>query len=540
MGGALVSLALVAAGAEPDLKQGWSDAMRNQFYYTSQGSRIIPRAWLLALEREDTQEDFLADGLARFGYLPGTKSTLNPDKLPVGFAVDRQGRDAWVGMTCAACHTSEIKRGGITLRIDGGPAGADMYAFLAALDRAAKKAVTDDAAFARFAARVLGPDALPDKRQELRDGGLRQWSTEWAKFVEDSTPSKAKWGPQRLDAFNMIFNRIGAIDLGVPQGNTVPPDAPVSYPFLWGTSHHDKTQWNGAVPNDTPLKRLGRNTGQVLGVFGTIDYSRSYDYRNSVRMPDVMKLEDWVATLKAPEWPAGAFGAPDAKDVKRGATLYTNNCAKCHTPVARQDQFKPVKVTLMPASKVGTDETMTRMAATRILQTNMLEKRLYNYLPITSDPIPLPTLKQLGPKEPAAQVLSHSVVGAIVSWLEHPDAATPKSVQLKVSDVYPMFDNTVRDQNYKARPLNGIWATAPYLHNGSVRTLEQLLLPPAQREATFMVGSREFDPAAVGFVSGGSFLFDTTVAGNSNKGHVYGTKFGKTDRDALIAFLKTL
>jgi hypothetical protein len=69
---------------------------------------------------------FLADGLEQFGYLPGRAigflNPINPDKLPIGFAVDRE----WIGMTCAACHTSDITYAEKTLRIDGAPAAADM------------------------------------------------------------------------------------------------------------------------------------------------------------------------------------------------------------------------------------------------------------------------------------------------------------------------------------------------------------------------------------------------------------------------------
>ena len=86
---------------------------------------------------------------------------------------------------------------------------------------------------------------------------------------------------------------------------------------------------------------------------------------------------------------------------------------------------------------------------------------------------------------------------------------------------------------YKGRALNGIWATAPYLHNGSVPTLYDLLLPaqcPANdrqaecRPATFQVGSREFDPVKVGIRTEGyaGFTFDTRLPGNSNAGHEYG------------------
>jgi len=99
---------------------------------------------------------------------------------------------------------------------------------------------------------------------------------------------------------------------------------------------------------------------------------------------------------------------------------------------------------------------------------------------------------------------------------------------------------------YKARPLNGIWATAPYLHNGSVRTMRQLLLPASKRQKTFKVGSTEFDPNDIGFVDEGAFTLDTSRPGNSNAGHdgpVYGNAELEADKDqmnALLEYLKTL
>ena len=96
---------------------------------------------------------------------------------------------------------------------------------------------------------------------------------------------------------------------------------------------------------------------------------------------------------------------------------------------------------------------------------------------------------------------------------------------------------------YKARPLNGIWATAPYLHNGSVPNLWALLQPGAKRPGKFYVGSRAFDTKNVGLVSGqseGSFEFDASIEGNSNLGHEYGTDLSDDDKWALVEFLKTL
>jgi hypothetical protein len=99
---------------------------------------------------------------------------------------------------------------------------------------------------------------------------------------------------------------------------------------------------------------------------------------------------------------------------------------------------------------------------------------------------------------------------------------------------------------YKARPLNGVWASAPYLHNGSVPTVWDLLHHPAERPARFYVGSRQFDPVRLGLRSvaeeGGPRLFDydTTVRGNSSAGHPYGTQLTDDEKRQLIEYLKTL
>ncbi len=78
---------------------------------------------------------------------------------------------------------------------------------------------------------------------------------------------------------------------------------------------------------------------------------------------------------------------------------------------------------------------------------------------------------------------------------------------------------------YKARPLAGVWATAPYLHNGSVPTLYQMLSPVSRRSRTFPIGHRTFDPVNVGLttepLTAGGFWFDTTITGNSNSGHEF-------------------
>jgi hypothetical protein len=104
-----------------------------------------------------------------------------------------------------------------------------------------------------------------------------------------------------------------------------------------------------------------------------------------------------------------------------------------------------------------------------------------------------------------------------------------------------------RGAAYEARALYGIWATAPYLHNGSVPNLWELLTPAKRRKATFMVGSRVFDPKRVGYVTdqspfkSGTFVTDPNNAnGNGNGGHEFGTDLSEAERWALIEYLKGL
>ena len=116
--------------------------------------------------------------------------------------------------------------------------------------------------------------------------------------------------------------------------------------------------------------------------------------------------------------------------------------------------------------------------------------------------------------------------------------------------------------HYRARPLDGVWATAPYLHNGSVPTLEDMLTPQHERPKTFCVGNRQFDPRKVGLAAsdGGSCArgltaFDATQLGNSNLGHsfegteteprklppgIIGRALTPSERGALVEYLKTL
>jgi hypothetical protein len=93
---------------------------------------------------------------------------------------------------------------------------------------------------------------------------------------------------------------------------------------------------------------------------------------------------------------------------------------------------------------------------------------------------------------------------------------------------------------YWAPSLAGVWARSPYLHNGSVRTMQELLTPPADRAKTFRRGSRVYDETQMGYTDEGLYVLDTRTPGNANAGHAYGTGLSAGERDDLIEYLKTL
>lgn len=102
---------------------------------------------------------------------------------------------------------------------------------------------------------------------------------------------------------------------------------------------------------------------------------------------------------------------------------------------------------------------------------------------------------------------------------------------------------TLQTAQYRARPLNGAWATGPFLHNGSVPTLMDLLRPAAERPVAFIVGNSDFDPVNVGFQEPADetgFKIDTKMSGNANSGHEYGVTLSEANKLALLEYLKSL
>ena len=560
------------------LPQNWSGADRDAFYTTSQGSRIMPFAWFQALRHADGQP-LLADGLARYGYLANTRSPTNPQGLPVGFTLDTRTGQPYLGMTCAACHTRQIEVAGQIYRIDGGPAIVDFEALLRDI-RSAVRTVLADAdtspAFGTFAHAVLGSGDTPPARIALRLE-VTQWFAGYDAILRGALPAQ-DWGLARIDAVGMIFNRVAGLDLDIP-ANIRPADAPVRYPFLWDASRQDKTQWPGFAQNGLDVLAMGRNVGEVLGVFAWFhptggllpapDGARHVEYLrgSSPDFAGLQKLETTIRSLGSPKWPAGW---PVRGDLQaRGQQVFNERCAQCH---GERDAAVP-GTWQTPVRNVGTDpkewNNLQAMSASGVLAGSRQP-------PFIGDRLKDPDITK--------NILANAVVGTVLEDLWQNALPTskrkadgvwhavdsdlhrlgPEEVNIQSTDIQSadtdtvlehlnerlkdLFNHNAEDPEaaYEARVLHGVWAAAPYLHNGSVPTLAELLKPAAKRVRSFKIGA-QYDPVAVGLaVDQGPFSSTYVVgdcagmSGNGNCGHEYGTDLSVDDRSALLEYLKQL
>ena len=505
----------------------------------------------------------------------------NPDGLPVGFARLANAKDPrsgeplpdQIGFTCAACHTGHLEYNGVSLRIDGAPAVTDLGKFREVLGLALVYTKYLPFRFGRFAERVLGPDHRPAEKAELE----RQLDDlialgETIKEVKDPVfKDNVEEGFARLDALNRIGNQVFFSELFVPggdnaqaKGNLAPITAPVNYPHIWGTSWFQWVQYDASI-----MQPMVRNAGEALGVSARVNLVKPGRdlYRSTVELGEIFHLEQLLAGrdpfegergfkgLRAPKWPADLLGPVDTEKRDRGRALYAEHCQECHLPPVQDPAFwdgelwtKPngageryLKLIEKPVSHVGTDPAQAKVVAERRV-------KVPAHLEIESAKICKD--QAVDPDLLFAIALGIVVEKTAEKWYDDHGVSKPK--RDRMNGYRP---NCLQaEMIYKARPLDGIWATAPYLHNGSVPNLYELLSPVAERSETFYLGSRLFDPEKVGYRTekiAGGFELDTRLPGNSNKGHefrdapprtkgVLGPALSHQERMDLIEYLKAL
>lgn len=560
------------------LDQGISKEKLSWFYHADQGTRTfgMPYEWFMALEQPTipwlvfTEAGPLSDPayLDRYGFIP---DTIIPGKkaLPIGIAqggpmLDPSGAP-WrnprskqdmtgVGLTCAACHTGRFTYKDTAVIVDGAPALTDLFKLKQGMGVALLFTRLIPTRFDRFAERILGPDSAVADREILKyqiDQVLTQLKA--VKNLEEAVASQSVLeGYGRLDALNRIGNQVFSIDLKKPE-NYAGSSAPVHYPRIWNTPWFDWVQYNGSI-----MQPMVRNAGEALGVsaeLNLLDPSKGL-FKSSVDIDRLNEMEQMIAGdppslekgfsgLKSPRWPSDILPAIDEKLATQGGELYKVHCQECHRPPVSTKAFfdfnnkdwwtrnevgQPVlKIENIPIEHIGTDPAQ---AADMMSRTVAIPPHLGIDKSDFAD---------------ALRLLVAKTVNVIYDQRKLDDKQRnamngnmPNEIQGKLE--------------YKVRPLNGVWATPPYLHNGSVPNVYALLSPVEERPKKFYLGNREYDPVNLGYKHDkltNGFEFDTSIRGNWNTGHefadkppktkgVIGKKLAPDERKAIIEYLKTL
>jgi hypothetical protein len=552
---------------------GWEVGQSNWFHHASQGTMMLPYDWFMALEQPTTDPAMPDSGLfsdpnylSQFGFIRSKRDPhYNPGNLPIGFAI----ADNWVdpntpnerpfkalGLSCAACHTSQITYQGTRRRIDGGSAMIEISAFQKALGIALIITNSSTKKFDRFADRIIGSVAIlalldaetrATKETEIRVGVKEKLEQAVLKALQQQRLESqlqlrtVDAGFGRTDALtligNRVFGRLGPVNL-------TKANAPVNYPQLWDTPWFYWVQYNASI-----RPPMVRNIGEALGVGAAMnsEFESTVDIENLHLMEDQVAGKQPLSGLKAPAWPSKLFGKINGfKDGtgkwKKGKALYKKLCIHCHYLI--EDYEAALSLDL------DDDCFRTHWSQPNRFGRSYMKLPYINYVDIGTDPAAVLDFNQRIVYTGALDIGRSTMPAGEALALTTAKVREREYANLGLSPAqYAAYDGyrelkgeapAIARLDYKARPLNGVWATAPFLHNGSVPNLYELLSPASERSSTFYVGSTEYDPKHVGFTTApkpGHFQVNTHLPGNLNTGHEF-RNLTNEEKDKLTPYQK--
>ena len=500
--------------------------------------------------------------LERFGFLTSRKDPeLNPDGLPVGFAKEDNFDAPYanppstgpvVGLTCAACHTGQITYRDETagnvlkgIRVEGGSAMINLSAFQEVVGRAIGFTLAFDARFERFARSVLadqklGEPEFAEKKAELKsqlqqflDAGLAR-----SRICPRPQAQRDRWRV-RADRRARPDRQPGLCGPGQRE-----PHRPLRAGELPADLGHLLVRLGAVQRLDPdahgPQYRRGARRRAPVNLneeTGTSSQSGKPLFASTVNVQNLYHLEEQLggttelAGLQSPKmkdtglWDPG----PEAENLRNlGKALYMQSCQKCHlAPI--EDLKKDLKneenwfletesgkrilrVKTFDLQEIGTDPNQAMNFYRRVAVFEGKTTSAAQGLFAVTEFIRRDNYVKLGVTD-KEKILEYNRYRKF-------DEGTPDDVK---AGKY-IGEVLVANLRYKARPLDGIWATPPYLHNGSVPNLHQMLVPVECRDKSFYLGTTLYDKKHGGFVTeqfSGGFLLDTSLPGNSNAGHEF-------------------
>lgn len=523
-------LPLTALATPMLLDQGWSSEDRAFYYGTPQGTAMYPAYIMQALEAADGKPFMSRENLEQYGVLYPEKELKvpnNPWGWPIGFVVEdiQQLGGKQFSVTCAACHTGEVRHQGKRLLIEGGQSVTNL------------PRMGGD-----WMLNFLATDADPERRARLFRRAVElghpseRIAADWAQVIEKTKTEAERAGklastvsgPGRVDAVASIATAVFVDGFDNPR-NLFPHDAPQSYPPLWDIWYFDWVQSNAAAHQ--PMIRnlteaMGTGPNKFVNPDGTLKLEPEV-WRSTYSVKNLRALEERLHTLQPPPWPVDVLGPIDQQRVATGRKLFEQHCASCHG-VKRIDGASPTQwhLPVVPLAKIGTDPMLVYAMSGRQFDASIL-----------------------GVKGTVDALTGLNLVASKVKAQAYADAGISGDEVARYDGFGRKPDYNPDNCGYRPRPLMGIWATPPFLHNGSVPTVDDLL--SEQRPARFAAGGNDYDPARMGLAARGgpgALDFDTSLRGNGNAGHWFtdddarpgriGPALKTDERAAIIEFLK--
>ena len=328
--------------------------------------------------------------------------------------------------------------------------------------------------------------------------------------------AKANTGPifGLADSVAVAYILLGA------KSKNPPPPSPISIPHLFNIETVD---WFHFTANTTSI--IDRNLIQAVGLGATTDVvgKGEQTYATTARLENLDRMESIYYKLSPPAFPADGRRDLSAATQELGKKTYLAECARCHQPTKLPSgTYRSNSFTV---KEIGTDPTPFRVVDYKYPDENG------GYLPHL--------IGDVAAKVKDRYMKDHNVPQAkIDEWQNR--KLRPESIWRYLG----AWDS--EEKMLVARPLDGVWATAPFLHNGAVPNLAELLKPASERTKVFYLGHRYYDTERVGYTVETSpnesinavGRVDTSIPGFFNVGHEYGTNLSAEEKTALLEFLK--
>ncbi len=343
----------------------------------------------------------------------------------------------------------------------------------------------------------------------------------------------------RANPWGVSKNYLAHAFLGVKPGWQGATGGPISTPYLWDFKSVETVFWAGSTNS-----LVERDFAQGVALLSPFDRRcESFETTVSIRKLDLVRR--YAALVTAPSWPERVLGPIDGALAAKGRGIYDQRCAGCH------DRQGP--------TPSGCAERAPLDSATGQVKPAPAPLKRYLFCDVNTDGAYTASLMEKSPArrhscsettQPGNGDLFADFLGPVFGAVKA-SAYVHEGLNQAVDEKryewprLPAWWLSPTTNAYVAKPLKGVWASAPYLHNGSVPTLRALLDPASKRPTEFFIGPTDYDVKNVGFQATFKDVtfysrVVTSSPGSSNVGHEFGTDLPDEQKDALLEYVKSL